>query len=524
MSEKNRSVSQKSMLLSLSTFASKIASLLAAMIIARMLDKGEYATYKQTFLAFNFVLPFLSLGLKEGLYYFVPLEKKRVRGRVNDCYVIYLLAGIVFSLFIVLGGNKLLASRFHNPEIASLMLWMIPYALIVLMTQCTSVIFNLLDRVKTFMIFNVISTILTSTALIVAMMFFKSAQSAVIVMTLAKVAEGLVSIAMVYFALPKDEWRPQLQPMKEITKFSLPLGVQTALESITKQMDSLFVSVMCMPETYAVYSVGAHELTLVPIICTSVNSAAIPEMRRLIAAGKRRECGELLCKSERRLATILFPAMCFLWVWADEVIAIIYSDKYFDATWIFRVYLLYSLQRIVLSGAIFVALGMGKYLMKRTIAAFVINAILTYIGVKVFGSIGAAIATELSGWIIMLVSIIPTLSKELGIRKRKLYPTLLTVEVVAGSMAIGYAIRYLVCEPFVRGFVEWVGLSSRFGMDVLFDHALYTCVSCVLFLIPFGAFALLLLRKDYEWMLRTAKRFMNKLLRRGKPSEIKPAE
>jgi len=103
MSNNNKSISYKSMLLTVSNLASRIVTLIAAMVVARMLDTVAYATYKQTFLAFNFALPFLSFGLTQGLYYFIPMEKKRVRGRINDCYTVYAAAGIAFSLFILLG-------------------------------------------------------------------------------------------------------------------------------------------------------------------------------------------------------------------------------------------------------------------------------------------------------------------------------------------------------------------------------------------------------------------------------------
>src|SRR5688572_20766022 len=100
------------------------------MVMARVLVKEDLAAYRQTFLAYATVAPLIGMGIGQGMYYFLPVEKGRVRGRVMDGMAVAGFMGLLFALFIALGGNELLAQRFSNPKVANMLLWMIPYTLI----------------------------------------------------------------------------------------------------------------------------------------------------------------------------------------------------------------------------------------------------------------------------------------------------------------------------------------------------------------------------------------------------------
>ena len=504
------------MLMAVSSLLTKIIALASTMIITRILDETAYGTYKQVFLAFNVVLPFLSFGLSHGVFYYLPFEKQRVRGRVNDCYFIYLVSGIAFSVFLLLGGNEVLAEKFDNPEVAPLMLLIIPYVIVTLLFQCNNAIFNIMDRVKLYMIYATCSGLFTNITLIITMLISPTAKSVVIAYTATQVVSGITVYFLTKSILPKDDARIRLGSMAELIKFSLPIGVAGMVSNLSVQMDSLFVSAMRTTEEFAVYTVGAHEVILINVIVSSISSAITPKMRVLVAEERKSECSELFQLAARRMASMLVPMMCFFWVWSGEFISFVYSEKYLGAVWIFRVYLLYFLLRISVTGPVFSSLGMGKYILVRSIATCVLNAGLNYVGIKLFGTIGAAIATILSGWLIFIFSIAPMLKKKLDMPLRKTYPIKTVICSLAIGMGSAYAVNWLIGSMLMPKLLQWINLSAFLNEEMArtVEAVIKLGVNGAVFALVFVALALLFMKKDYGWMLDKIGEILTKIFKR----------
>ena len=88
-----------------------------AAVLSRVFDKVDYATYRQTLLVYQFVGPLLGLGLPAALFYFLPGEASRLRAVLLENLILLGALGGAFSLFLVLGGNRLIASQFSTPEL-----------------------------------------------------------------------------------------------------------------------------------------------------------------------------------------------------------------------------------------------------------------------------------------------------------------------------------------------------------------------------------------------------------------------
>jgi len=135
--------------LSLGQTLSMAASLVFGMIAARCLAKHDYATIRQTFLAYQFAEPLLILGLPNALYYFLPREQKVKRGVIVDAIALLTGTGCLFSLFMALGGHKLLAMRFNNPDLQRTLPWLVLYPLCVVPVAGLAAVLTSAGRAKT---------------------------------------------------------------------------------------------------------------------------------------------------------------------------------------------------------------------------------------------------------------------------------------------------------------------------------------------------------------------------------------
>jgi O-antigen/teichoic acid export membrane protein len=288
--------------------------------------------------------------------------------------------------------------------------------------------------------------------------------------------------------------------MKKIIVFSLPIGIAGMIGTITSQMDGLFISMMKSTEEYAVYVVAAVEVPLIGVVLSSISAAILPEMRARIASGNLKAGGEMFVIAAKRTACLTLPLMCFLALWSREFISFMYGEQYLAAAPIFTVYLLYFLTRICYTGPVFAALGMGKYILIRTLVSCGLNAIFTYFFILWIGSIGAAIGTILSGMLIMVLSIFPVLSKKIGIPKRELYPIITVIKLlVVGFMSAAIS-KIVVDMVFSIKSVEYAD-----HLDValpLFSHNVFRLgAGGVLFFAIYVFLVLLTTRSEYDWLI-----------------------
>ena len=385
----------KVLALSFGRVLTTLVALASGMVMARVLSQTDLATYRQTMLAYDVAIPLLSLGVDSGLYYFLPTEKSRARGLVVDGLLLMVGMGLLYAVFIALGGNHLLARRFSNPAIVSTLAFLVPLPIIMLPAKLLSSVMVVQNQVQKLTVYNVLTSLLLATSVIAACWAWKSPDSMVLARVGASVVSGAVAIWLIFQAVPADSWRPSFASMQKMVAYSIPLVGASALGSIHLQLDKLIVSSMCRPEQFAVYSNGAIEIPLIGIVTASISTIILPDMRKMIAAGNRTAAIGLFRQAASKSAAIIFPVMAFLMVSAESFIVTLFSSKYSGSVLPFQIYLLLLPVRIVNYGAILMALGKTRTILNRSFAGLVANLFLSILLVRWIGFIGAIISTVL---------------------------------------------------------------------------------------------------------------------------------
>lgn len=389
----NKSRTSKVFALSLGRGLTTIVTLVSGMVMARVLSQAELATYRQTLMAYEVAIPLLSLGLPQGIYYFLPTEKTRLRGVVVDALVMMVVMGLLYALFIALGGNHLLAKRFSNPAIVNTLVYLVPLPIVMLPAGLLASVMVVQDQVKKLTVYNVVANLAIALAIIVACFLFKTPESMVLVRVAISILIGLIGIYIMLNSLPRDDWRPHLCNMNTMIQYSIPLLGATALGTISMQLDKIVVSSMCSPEESAVYFIGATQLPLIGIITGSIAAVIQPDLRRQVVSGDKQAALKLFRKAAEKSSVILIPVMIFLLVSAKPFILVLFSAKYLDSVLPFQFYLMILPIRIAQYGAFQLALGLNREIMYRSAIGLAVNLGLSIVFVGWLGSIGAVIAT-----------------------------------------------------------------------------------------------------------------------------------
>jgi O-antigen/teichoic acid export membrane protein len=408
----------------------------SGVILARILSKEDLATYLQTFLAYNFAAPLLTLALPSALYFFLPRKVGEERTVLAGNLLLLLGMGFVFTMFLLLGGAKLLAWRFHNPALEHTLLILAPYPLFVLPAGAVEACLVARDRVTALTIFSVCSRLVLGVAIITSCLWFNRPEVLVLVQVGLTGLLLVPSLWLMFRACPGKLHRPSRDLLWAMVKYSVPLGFATVLGSLSLQLSSVVVSAMCSPAEFAVYSVGAFELPLVGIVTGSITTVILADMARLCHEGRKDEALSLFRTAAVRSAAILLPAMVFFLIMADPFIEGLYSNKYQGSIAPFRLYLLILPMRIVTYGAALMALGLTRVVLFRSVIDLLLNAALCTVFVWLWGYLGAVIALVLTLYVWSVPYNLHTIAKGFGVPILKVLPFPMLSKILLVSAAL----------------------------------------------------------------------------------------
>lgn len=384
---------KKVLVLSLGQTLTTVAGIISGMVAARLLTKHDYATMRQTFLAYNFIAPLLMLGLPNALYYFLPKAGENKKAVVVDIITLLFFFAILFSAFLLFGGYSFLAMRFENSDLNSTLKWMIPYPLYVMPASILGGILLTQNRTYELTVFNVINSLLLTGLTILGTIITKDYTGPLFVQIYFPVFVLPIILWLSFRYLPGKLSKPNLESMKIMLKYSAPLGLAGMISALMLETNKIVVAAMCTPEQFAEYVNGAIEIPLISIITGSISSVILVDMTKFIDDGNKKKALELFHIAAVRSATILFPAMIFMLIAGKAFIITIYSDKYVESVFPFYIYLFVLPVRIVIYSSALLSLGFSRAILFRSLLDLIINTILSSVLVLYFGYLGAAFAT-----------------------------------------------------------------------------------------------------------------------------------
>jgi len=408
--------------LSLAQGALVLATVGSGMVFSRELSIKDYGTYLQTFLAYEFAVPILTLGLPTALYYFLPQEREQQKGLVIDNLFLLFLAGLIFSLFLFFGGGELLATRFNNPDLSKTLEWMVFYPIYTFPVLAASAVWISKEKVKLNAIFNATKGIILTVTLIFVALYTEGFKAPTLTRIFLPLAFLPIAIFLIFKYTPGDWRMPKVESALRILKFSIPLGLASIFGTLAIQLASVIVSFLTSPEEFAIYANGAKEVPFIGIITGSISVVIMADMARSIKEGNIQEALHLFRKAAAISASFLFPIMTFLFTYATSFIEILYSDKYNESVLPFRIYLLIIPIRVAYYGSAFIALGRTKAILIRSIIDLILTGLLCYVFVSLLGAYGAAIGLILTLFLWSVPFNLNSLSKSFKCKPTQILP------------------------------------------------------------------------------------------------------
>ncbi|MEO8163895.1 MAG: oligosaccharide flippase family protein, partial [Betaproteobacteria bacterium] len=176
-------------------------------------------------------------------------------------------------------------------------------------------------------------------------------------------------------------------------KYAVPFGAAGALYGVRVQSDQWVAAALFPLGMFAAFSIAAVLGPLMNLFRQSVNHAFLPIMSRRQASGDIPSMLELNNRGNVIVGAIVFPLFYFAFVFAGDLVTIVYTAKYLEAVPVIRLYIVGIAALVIELSSITLLLRQAVFVMSLNVAALIVAVALNWYAAVHIGLAGAALGT-----------------------------------------------------------------------------------------------------------------------------------
>ncbi len=396
-------------------------SMISTMLLSRFRTLEEYGTYSQILLIINLVSTVFIMGLPSSINYFLAQtndvkERKRF---LSAYYSLSTTLGFLTGLALIL-STPLIVKYFDNPLIKGFIyvLAIFPWAEITLSSiDNILIVYRKTSYLMTFRILNSLFLLL----IILMTRLFKWNFETYMALFVGVEAFFALSVYLLVRKIAGNiELSLNINLIKRIMRFSIPIGLATVAGTLKKELDKLVIAGFYDTESLAIYTNAAREMPVV-VIVSSVTAVLLPQMVKMLKRDKKNEAVSLWGDATLFSYIIISFLATGFFVYAPDVMSLLYSEKYISGSSVFRVYAVVLLFRSTYFGMVLNSIGKTKIIFYSAVLSLISNLILNFLFYYIWGFVGPAIATLVATSVSAVYQLMAT-SKEMEISFSHIFP------------------------------------------------------------------------------------------------------
>ena len=426
---------------------------LVPVVLVRFLDAAAFGQYRLLGLAMGTVMAVVTMAVPGSLYYFLPRsEGATKRLYINQALVFLVVAGLIAGW----------AVSSWNPWLSEKMRGLAQHEAIVPLFALLWVVGSLLDLLPTVeerVAWQAKATVglaaLRAGALCLAAILTRELGPVLLVL-LAFVALK-VALLLRYVAIHHGLRGPILRrgAFADQLRYAAPIGAAGALYGLRSQADQWVAAALFPVRMFASFSIATVLGPLVHLCRQSVFHTVLPSLSRLQAAGDIPGMLKLNSRANVMVGALVYPLLAFAFVFAEEIVTIVYTVTYVNAVPVMRVFIVGFAGLVVDLGSTVLVLRQGAFLMRLSLVTLFVSIALSWISAHAFGLAGAA-AGSVTAIYVDYVVLLRRIAACIGIPIRRLQDwrtlgLLILSAVLAAALAWSMVDRYFAGSgPLVR--------------------------------------------------------------------------
>src|SRR3954462_11649661 len=438
---------------------------LLPVVLTRCLDPAAFGEYRLLWLTAGTIVAVATLCMPGSLYYYLPrsnIDQKRMY--VNQTIVFLLVAGLL-SGWAVSSWNPWLPEQLR--ELTRHGAIMPAFVVLLIVASLLDVLPTVEERVYWQSKAIVSLAVLRAVGLSLAAALTGELMP-VLVVLVAFVAFKVIVLLWYVFRYhglqgPVLRWREFVDQIM----YAAPFGAAGALYGLRTQSDQWVAASLFPLGMFAAFSIAAVLGPLMNLFRQSVNYAFLPIMSRRHAEGDILSMLQLNSRGNVMVGAIVFPLFYFAFVFAEDLITLVYTANYVAAVPVVRVYIIGIAALVIELSSLTLLLRQAGFVMLVNTVGLVLAVALNWYAATQIGLAGAALGTV----VVMGIDRIVTLwriSRLTGVPISKLqdWKTLLLLALfAAGASLLAWAVKvfyFAHSGPLIRVMAGAAVLASSY--------------------------------------------------------------
>lgn len=408
-----KTVAKGAIFVYLGLILSKIFIYLYRIIVARS-GIEEYGLLSLGLAVVSIVMYLPLLGMDEGVVRYVSVyngnsDKRRLKGTITTALWITTPLSIISALILYLSANTIAINVLNEPRLTGIIQI---FSIIIPFSVIGSVHLSVIKAHKRMdywvLIKNIIENFAKVTITYLLILAGYGVIGATIGYILAVIISSLIAIIIVeYKFVPLFKSKTiSIKPTRRLLLYSWPIMFHTVISQLFGWTDTLMIGYFKNSAEVGLYNAAlptAHILTIIP---TGIMALFVPVMTELYTNKYRKEFSNTYKTTTKWIFYFASYCMVVALIYNKEIITLLFGKSYLQSAPSFAVlvigYFIYSLATP--TNSILKVIEKTEYIMVNTIISTLLNIILNYLFIPLWGMLGAAIASTISLTIWSLMS------------------------------------------------------------------------------------------------------------------------
>lgn len=371
--------------------SSMVFHFVSIMILTRVIAKADFGIYALILVINNMFLILSSFGLDVTLVKFIASDSDEGKGSVFTKILFLKLSSLLLFVAVFLIAGKFFLPLFD--EKISEFLFLIP--ILFFLGSFRDLFFKVLQGLGYFKKY-ALTQIVSAVSRLLLIVFFLTQDLLNLrnLVYLEIFTTGVVLIVLLFLVPFKRlvQREENNVGIKTILNFSIPIYFNNMFTFLYGRVNLFIIGALMSPVSVAYYDVGAKVSEALKKMLNSFILVFFPNLSNLFSKGDKASAAELINKSLNVISLLLATATLFSFLFRDEIMILLFSEKYAESSLVFSLLMLNltfrSLANIL--GYSNLSAGHPKVPMKVNIVCSAVSLSGSFLMIPHFGYVGAA--------------------------------------------------------------------------------------------------------------------------------------
>lgn len=365
---------------------------LLPIVLTRTLDAHAFGEYRLLWLAVMTLMIFLPLNMAAALYYFLPRSDRPTQRLYINQTLLYLAGAGVVAAWALSTWNPWLPGKLHG--IAEVQGAVVPvFALLWTFAMALDVIPVADERVGWQA--RAVVWLSATRAVGLSAVALATGELGPVIWALALFTAVKAALLVWYVARHHGLGRPVATRATFAAQLrqAVPFALSGMLHGLRVQGDQWIAAALFTVTQFASFSIATVLAPLVQIFRQSINNVFLPSMSRLQSSGDHAGMLALNSRANCMVGLLVYPLLGFAFVFAEDVVAMVYTRTYLEGAAVMRVYIVGLAVFVVELVSLLFVLGQGAFAARVNGTVLLLALPLSWWGATRWGLPGAAVGS-----------------------------------------------------------------------------------------------------------------------------------